>query len=197
MDQAGDSGETSTPPPSLPPHICSVKTPQAGNSGTVLIKLSLPGSASEAQKPPRQRRVGEQRLRLWRGGECVSAALNTPKGGQTCWEDASTLRARLQDAAQLDMFCLDLETWAWTRLYAIFTGTVPVLAFGTNDLFLYISDLPHCSTPPGRSMFTITPTSDHTLFIYGGVGADGNTLSESLMRLFLWDFHVSILFSWI
>lgn len=52
----------------------------------------------------------------------------------------------------------------------------------------YISDLPHCSTPLGRSMFTITPTSDHTLFIYGGVGAEGNTLSESLVPLFLWDF---------
>lgn len=57
--------------PLLPPHVSSVKTPQADNSGTVLIELSLPGSASEAQKPPRQCRVGEQRLHLWRGGECV------------------------------------------------------------------------------------------------------------------------------
>ncbi|XP_056914474.1 kelch domain-containing protein 1-like isoform X2 [Takifugu flavidus] len=66
----------------------------------------------------------------------------------------------VSDAAQLDMFCLDLETWAWTQL-----------------------DLPHCSAPPGRSMFTITPTSDHALFIYGGVGADGNTLNDA------WQFH--------
>lgn len=63
-----------------------------------------------------------------------------------------------------------------------------MFALGTNDLFLYISGLPHRSTPSGRSMLTITPTSDHTLFIYGGVGADGNTLSESLMPLLLWDF---------
>lgn len=119
---------------------------------------------------------------------CLSSSEHTC-GGQTCWDHASALRARLQDAAQLDMFCLDLETWAWARLYAIFTATVPVplLAFGPDDvLFLYISDLPRCSTPPGRSMFTITPTSDHTLFVYGGVGADGNTLSESLTPLFLW-----------
>lgn len=120
--------------------------------------------------------------------------LNTPRGGQTCSEGASTRRAQLQDAAQLDMFCLDLETWAWTQLYGTFTVTVtlPVFAFGNNDLFLHISDLPHRSTPPGRSMFTITPTSAHTLFIYGGVGADGTTLSKSLMRLCLWDFYMSL-----
>lgn len=32
--------------------------------------------------------------------------------------------------------------------------------------------------PLGRSMFSMTPISDHTLFIYGGLGADGNTLSK-------------------
>lgn len=34
-------------------------------------------------------------------------------------------------------------------------------------------------------MFTMTPVSDHTLFIYGGFGTYGNTLSESLMHLLL------------
>lgn len=42
-----------------------------------------------------------------------------------------------------------------------------------------ISDVSQSSAPLGRSMFTMTPTSDHTLFIYGGLGVDGNTLSKS------------------
>lgn len=28
-------------------------------------------------------------------------------------------------------------------------------------------------------MLTMTPVSDHALFVYGGLGVDGNTLSES------------------
>uniref|UniRef100_H3BWT9 Kelch domain containing 1 n=1 Tax=Tetraodon nigroviridis TaxID=99883 RepID=H3BWT9_TETNG len=66
----------------------------------------------------------------------------------------------LQEAAQLDLFCLDLETWTWTELH-----------------------LPCSSAPPGRSMFSITPTSDHTLFIFGGVDSDRNTLNDA------WQFH--------
>lgn len=31
----------------------------------------------------------------------------------------------------------------------------------------------------GRSMLTMTSVSDHTLFIYGGLGIDGNTLGKS------------------
>lgn len=50
---------------------------------------------------------------------------------RTCLEDAVIqLCARLQDAAQLDMFCLDLETWTWTQLYRhsnSVTGASPVL----------------------------------------------------------------------
>ncbi|KAK5881557.1 hypothetical protein CesoFtcFv8_022340 [Champsocephalus esox] len=55
----------------------------------------------------------------------------------------------------LDMFCLDLDTWTWTQF----------------------DFSPSCS-PLGRSMLTMTPTSDHTLFIYGGLGIDGNTLDD-------------------
>lgn len=55
---------------------------------------------------------------------------------------------------------------------------------------LYASDLPCSSSPPGRSMFSMTPTSDHTLFIFGGAGADRNTLSKS--AVFLWFFYVSV-----
>ncbi|XP_038592082.1 kelch domain-containing protein 1-like isoform X1 [Micropterus salmoides] len=65
------------------------------------------------------------------------------------------------ETAELDMFCLDLETWTWTRI-----------------------DLSQSCTPLGRSMFTMTPISDHTLFIYGGLGTDGKTLNDA------WQFNV-------
>ncbi|XP_074475575.1 kelch domain-containing protein 1-like isoform X1 [Sebastes fasciatus] len=58
--------------------------------------------------------------------------------------------------AELDMFCLDLETWTWTQF-----------------------DISPSCTPLGRSMFTMTPTSDNTLFIYGGLGTDGSTLNDA------------------
>nr|XP_020472206.1 kelch domain-containing protein 1-like [Monopterus albus] len=61
-----------------------------------------------------------------------------------------------QEKAELDVFCLDLVTWTWTQ-------------FDTS---------PSC-TPLGRSMHTMTPTSDHTLIIYGGLGTDGNALSDA------------------
>ncbi|KAF1373607.1 hypothetical protein PFLUV_G00240660 [Perca fluviatilis] len=57
---------------------------------------------------------------------------------------------------ELDMFCLDLETWMWTKF-----------------------DIPASCVPLGRSMFTMTPMSDHTLFIYGGLGTHGNTLNDA------------------
>ncbi|XP_030256025.1 kelch domain-containing protein 1-like [Sparus aurata] len=60
------------------------------------------------------------------------------------------------ETAELDMFCLDLDTWTWTQF-----------------------DVSQSSAPLGRSMFTMTPTSDHTLFIYGGLGVDGNTLNDA------------------
>lgn len=60
------------------------------------------------------------------------------------------------EAAELDMFCLDLETWTWTQL-----------------------DLSLSCTPLGRSMHTMTAISDHELFIYGGLGIDGSTLNDA------------------
>ncbi|XP_042363845.1 kelch domain-containing protein 1-like isoform X2 [Plectropomus leopardus] len=60
------------------------------------------------------------------------------------------------EKAVLDIFCLDLETWTWTQF-----------------------DLSSSCAPMGRSMFTMTPTSDHTLFIYGGLGTDGRTLDDA------------------
>uniref|UniRef100_A0A8C3G0I5 Kelch domain-containing protein 1-like n=2 Tax=Cyclopterus lumpus TaxID=8103 RepID=A0A8C3G0I5_CYCLU len=60
------------------------------------------------------------------------------------------------EKAELDMFCLDLETWTWTQF-----------------------DLSPSCAPLGRSMFTMTPTSDHALFVYGGLGTDGNTLNDA------------------
>ncbi|XP_068439728.1 kelch domain-containing protein 1-like isoform X1 [Clinocottus analis] len=61
------------------------------------------------------------------------------------------------EKAELDMFCLDLDTWTWTQ-------------FDVS---------PSRPSPLGRSMFTVTPTSDHTLFVYGGLGTDGNTLNDA------------------
>ncbi|XP_068161894.1 kelch domain-containing protein 1-like [Antennarius striatus] len=60
------------------------------------------------------------------------------------------------ETAFLDMFCLDLETWTWTQM-----------------------DISQFSAPLGRSMFTMTPITDHTLFIFGGLGVDGNTLNDA------------------
>ncbi|XP_040032597.2 kelch domain-containing protein 1 [Gasterosteus aculeatus] len=60
------------------------------------------------------------------------------------------------EKSELDMFCLDLETWTWTQF-----------------------DLGPSRAPLGRSMFTMTPTSDHTLFVYGGLGTDGSTLNDA------------------
>ncbi|KAM6897618.1 kelch domain-containing protein 1-like [Xenentodon cancila] len=59
------------------------------------------------------------------------------------------------ETAELDIFCLDLETWTWTQL-----------------------DISSSCAPLGRSMHTMTPTSDHTLFTYGGLGTDGSTLDD-------------------
>ncbi|XP_026207443.1 kelch domain-containing protein 1-like [Anabas testudineus] len=60
------------------------------------------------------------------------------------------------ETAELDMFCLDLETWTWTQF-----------------------DIRSSCAPLGRSMHTMTPISDHTLFIFGGLGVDGNTLNDA------------------
>ncbi|TNN84813.1 Kelch domain-containing protein 1 [Liparis tanakae] len=60
------------------------------------------------------------------------------------------------EKAELDMFCLDLETWTWTQF-----------------------DVSLSCLPLGRSMFTMTPTSDHALFVYGGLGTDGKTLNDA------------------
>ncbi|XP_076616563.1 kelch domain-containing protein 1-like [Chaetodon auriga] len=60
------------------------------------------------------------------------------------------------ETAELDLFCLDLETWTWTQI-----------------------DLSQSCTPLGRSMFTMTAISDDALFIYGGLGTDGNTLNDA------------------
>ncbi|XP_022070442.2 kelch domain-containing protein 1-like [Acanthochromis polyacanthus] len=59
------------------------------------------------------------------------------------------------ETSELDVFCLDLETWTWTQF-----------------------DFSSC-TPPGRSMHTMTSISDQTLFVYGGFRTDGNTLNDA------------------
>ncbi|XP_047464736.1 kelch domain-containing protein 1-like [Mugil cephalus] len=60
------------------------------------------------------------------------------------------------ETAELDIFCLDLETWTWTQF-----------------------DISPSCAPLGRSMHTMTPISDHTLFVYGGLSTDGNTLNDA------------------
>lgn len=108
------------------------------------------------------------------------------------------------------MFCRKQQSWtcsAWTwtpgpglsckKHFHSFKHTVVLTVFflkrfDHNDLFTFllhsavclssISDVSQSSAPLGRSMFTMTPTSDHTLFIYGGLGVDGNTLSKSRQK---------------
>ncbi|XP_072229178.1 kelch domain-containing protein 1-like [Leuresthes tenuis] len=60
------------------------------------------------------------------------------------------------ETAELDIFCLNLETWTWTRF-----------------------DVSPSGAPLGRSLHTMTSISDHMLFIYGGLGTDGNTLNDA------------------
>ncbi|XP_029568417.1 kelch domain-containing protein 1 [Salmo trutta] len=55
----------------------------------------------------------------------------------------------------LDIHCLDLDTWIWTRI-----------------------DFPSSLVPVGRSMHTLTPVSDHTLFLFGGLSITGDSLSD-------------------
>lgn len=45
----------------------------------------------------------------------------------------------------------------------------------------FLSDVSRSRSPPGRSMLTMTCVSDEALFIYGGLGMDGNTLGESCL----------------
>ncbi|KAM9831208.1 LOW QUALITY PROTEIN: kelch domain-containing protein 1-like [Neosynchiropus ocellatus] len=59
------------------------------------------------------------------------------------------------ESTDLCLFSIDLDTWTWTHL-----------------------DVPSSSAPPGRSMHTMTPVSDHSLFVYGGLSTNGNTLSD-------------------
>lgn len=60
------------------------------------------------------------------------------------------------EKAELDLFCLDLDTWTWTQF-----------------------DIPPSCCPLGRLMHTMTPVLDHTLFVYGGLGTDGRTLNDA------------------
>ncbi|XP_038152852.1 kelch domain-containing protein 1-like [Cyprinodon tularosa] len=60
------------------------------------------------------------------------------------------------ETAELDIFSLDLETWTWSR-FDIFPSGAPL----------------------GRSMHTMSSKSDQTIFIYGGLGVDGNTLNDA------------------
>ncbi|XP_051928623.1 kelch domain-containing protein 1-like [Hippocampus zosterae] len=60
------------------------------------------------------------------------------------------------ESAELDMYCLDLDVWHWTQIAAL-----------------------SCRVPPGRSMHTLTLNADHSLFVFGGLGLDGETLNDS------------------
>lgn len=58
------------------------------------------------------------------------------------------------EASSMDIHCLDLETWTWTEI-------VPVSA-----------------VPVERSWHTLTPLSDSTLFLFGGVNMTGKPLND-------------------
>ncbi|KAJ3608048.1 hypothetical protein NHX12_025098 [Muraenolepis orangiensis] len=65
----------------------------------------------------------------------------------------------------LDLYSLDLETWTWTY-YDLSSSCVPI----------------------GRSMHTLTPTSDHTLLLYGGLGVNEEGVDDSRARSDAWQF---------
>ncbi|XP_058477817.1 kelch domain-containing protein 1-like [Solea solea] len=60
------------------------------------------------------------------------------------------------ETPEMDMFCLDLESWTWTKF-----------------------DIPLFSSPMGRSMHAMAAISDHAVLVYGGLGTDGNTLNDA------------------
>ncbi|XP_051968647.1 kelch domain-containing protein 1-like [Xyrauchen texanus] len=55
----------------------------------------------------------------------------------------------------IDIHCLDLVTWTWTQI-----------------------DHQAGSLPRGRTLHTLTAVSDHTLFLFGGLGLSGEVLSD-------------------
>ncbi|XP_061120771.1 kelch domain-containing protein 1-like [Syngnathus typhle] len=60
------------------------------------------------------------------------------------------------ETPELDMYCLDLDVWNWTQIVALSSRM-----------------------PPGRSMHTMTPIADDTLFVFGGLAVDGETLNDA------------------
>ncbi|XP_062859473.1 kelch domain-containing protein 1-like [Trichomycterus rosablanca] len=56
----------------------------------------------------------------------------------------------------IDIYCLDLVTWAWTQI-----------------------ELLAVSIPKGRSLHTLTPTSHHRLLLFGGLSTSGQVLSDA------------------
>ncbi|XP_055085585.1 kelch domain-containing protein 1-like isoform X2 [Periophthalmus magnuspinnatus] len=58
------------------------------------------------------------------------------------------------ESPQLDLYCLDLDTWTWS----CFSGS---------------------PAPMGRTMHSMTATPDGTLFVYGGFGTYGPTLNDA------------------
>ncbi|KAL2078616.1 hypothetical protein ACEWY4_026301 [Coilia grayii] len=60
------------------------------------------------------------------------------------------------DSTLIDLHCLDLDTWTWTQVYST-VGTLPV----------------------GRSLHTLTAVSESKLFLFGGLSATGQPLSDA------------------
>ncbi|XP_062330424.1 kelch domain-containing protein 1-like isoform X1 [Osmerus eperlanus] len=60
-----------------------------------------------------------------------------------------------QETMHLDIHCLDLDTWTWTQI-APSSSCIPL----------------------GRSLHTLCPASDNTLFLYGGLGITGEPMSD-------------------
>ncbi|XP_061666732.1 uncharacterized protein LOC133495787 isoform X2 [Syngnathoides biaculeatus] len=62
----------------------------------------------------------------------------------------------LQESAELDLYCLDLDVWNWTQIEA------------SSPL-----------APPGRFMHTVTLVAGQNLFVFGGLSFDGETLNDA------------------
>lgn len=59
------------------------------------------------------------------------------------------------ETEHLDLHCLDLDTWTWSQI-----------------------EPPSSSIPLGRSLHILCPASDHTLFLFGGLGITGKSMSD-------------------
>lgn len=110
MDGRGDASFL-TPPSqgAAPSPRCSQASALLGNTGFVCGgQVGQPVAATNSTDRP----VGPHTVRLASSGEIFRASFPT----KTREEPSVNAGVCSQEPAELEMFCLDLETWCWTRM---------------------------------------------------------------------------------